>query len=235
MRIAVCDDDKRERVQLLNFINDYCTSRILELTTVSFDSGEIFLSTFTPGMFDIIFLDIYMPGINGIETAEKIRRIDKNVLLIFCTSSTKFYAEGFAVAALHYIIKPVHKHEVIEALDRCTKVLGDTYRKITIRTSHGHRHIRIIDIVFIEVIGHYCNIHLPTEVVTTKQSLRVLMDTINSDIFFCCHRSYYVNLRFVKTMKEDTLQMKTEEIVPVSRKKRQEVSMTLDRLSIDKI
>ena len=120
LRIAVIDDLERDARQLADQISTYMsTHRIPADTPEIFPGGEEFLAGFIPGVYDIIFLDIYMNGINGMETAKKIRLWDTSCHIIFVTTSSDFAVDSYEVKATYYLIKPTTEEQVSKALDRC--------------------------------------------------------------------------------------------------------------------
>ena len=123
MNIAICDDVYQDKHCLFNSLSSFCATNYFDAAITEYDSGEALVETFAKGMFDIIFLDIYMNGLSGIDTAKKIRDIDKECLLVFVTSSNEHAVEGFAVNALHYLIKPISAEKLAEVFARCQKIL----------------------------------------------------------------------------------------------------------------
>ena len=121
MRIAIADDQPADIEILQQLIRRWAQEEgIFPLPTPTvFASGEALLAAFTPGDFDIIFLDIYMTGMTGMETAKKLRARDGACHLIFTTTSTEFAVDSYAVAAAYYLVKPLTYEKLVRALTRC--------------------------------------------------------------------------------------------------------------------
>lgn len=102
-----------------------------------FSSGEEFLGAFTAGKYDLIFLDIYMDGITGMETAKRIRRADHGCRIIFITTSPEFAVESYDVSASFYLLKPIEKNGVFAALDRCGLQDAERTRAVEVATHFG--------------------------------------------------------------------------------------------------
>lgn len=120
MNIAIVDDRKTDSDRLVGFIDTYAEQHRLQWGAMDrFSSGEEFLGAFTAGKYDLIFLDIYMDGITGMETARRIRRADHGCRIIFITTSPEFAVESYDVSASFYLLKPIEKNGVFAALDRC--------------------------------------------------------------------------------------------------------------------
>ena len=113
MNIAIVDDLKTDSDRLVGFIDTYMKQHNLQYGTLDrFSSGEDFLGAFTPGKYDLIFLDIYMDGITGMETAKRIRQTDHDCRIIFITISPEFAVESYNVNASFYLLKPIGKDGV---------------------------------------------------------------------------------------------------------------------------
>lgn len=120
MKIAIVDDIKGEAERLSGLVARYLSTHGLFCDqTDLFASGEAFLEHFEPGRYDIIFLDIYMSGMTGMETARRIREQDTNCSLLFVTTSPDFAIDSYDVNATYYLLKPVNEAQVTRALDRC--------------------------------------------------------------------------------------------------------------------
>ena len=107
MRLALVDDDAEIRSLLRAYVQRYNTEYGTSISTYDFTRGSDLLHNYKRGVFDVIFLDIGMPGINGMETATQIRRIDDAVALVFVTHLAQFAVQGYEVQASDYIIKPL--------------------------------------------------------------------------------------------------------------------------------
>lgn len=106
LNIAVVDDLALERTMLADFICKYCTEHRIAANLIHFTNGEELLADFVAQKFDIIFLDIYMSGLNGIDTAKQLRKIDTACRLVFVTNSDQHAVQGFRVRAFDYLLKP---------------------------------------------------------------------------------------------------------------------------------
>ena len=106
MNIAIVDDIAAERALLRGRLERQLSRRNIQAKLLEYESGEAFLSACAKLQFAILFLDIYMDGVNGIETAKQFRKTDPRCLLIFTTTSTDHALEGFGVRAMHYLVKP---------------------------------------------------------------------------------------------------------------------------------
>lgn len=223
MKIAVCDDMYTDSKNLTKHILQYSDKFMLDFEIDTFDSGEALLAVFQKAPYKIIFLDIFMNKISGIDTAIKIRSIDEDCIIIFITSSSDYYAESFEVGATHYILKPYTCEKIETALNRCKRIFaeGDKYFSIT-----SDRHIIKIclkDILYVEVYGKTLFLHTLQETYKTYTPLSKIAEELNSDPFLLCHRSYIVNMNFILEMLEDGFRLKNGDYIPIRRNGRQEL------------
>lgn len=214
IRIAICEDAKLDSERLARFVRAGARRRLFEVAISFFSSGEEMLAGFMPGKFDIVFLDIYMKAMTGIEAARHIRERDDRVLLVFTTSSVDHALEGYDVQALHYLIKPVTQQGVDEALSRCFKRLEDRMEKIcSVMIDRKQVDVPLQDIMYVEAQNKYCNIHTSTgEIISPRVPIDKLKEQLPMPPFLHCHRSYIANLNYVHSIDNDFM-MKNGDIV----------------------
>ena len=147
MRVAVCDDICAERERLTALSEDYLRSKSIDAQVCGFGSGEELINAFEKEEYNLVFLDIYMGGITGVETAKRIRRISPDCVIIFTTTSREHGAEAFDVDAFHYLVKPVEKDKFSSVMDKWYDVLC-TARTITLKCGRTEREILIRDIIY---------------------------------------------------------------------------------------
>jgi DNA-binding LytR/AlgR family response regulator len=178
-----------------------------------FADSDAFLRSFRAERYDIIFMDIYMrddtgaTDAAGIKTAEKIRKVDKNVTLVFTTSSIDHTLESYRLQAIKYLEKPLNAEAVKEALE-FTFIKRKTRKTITIAVTGGkNMEVPLDDIIFFEHKDHVVTVHTTASgVLRTSQSARLdaLEKRLPSPPFIRCHRSYIVNLDYVQKIDAST-------------------------------
>lgn len=127
MNIAIVDDKSEEREALKTLLTEYTAINSLEIILHEFPSGEIFLSEYTPFTYTVVFLDIYMNGMTGVETAEKIRKTDTDTPVIFLTTSREHMGNAFSVHAFDYIEKPADREKLFTCMDDLLKTKTALY------------------------------------------------------------------------------------------------------------
>lgn len=217
LQIAVCDDepiianDIRER--LLQYKPDY----VVDL----YQSGKELLGT--KKEYDLIFLDIEMPEISGMEVATELREREYEGNLVFLTSHTEFMPDAFKVKAFRFLQKPIVDAAFQEAVDEAEKEIMN-YKKILVHTTEGTRLLSIKDIIYFETIRNYTYIHIKQGEIETRKTLREWMELIGSEHFYQVHKSYVVALRYIETIAGDGITMKyANGKIPISRRKTKEM------------
>lgn len=185
----------------------------LELETAS-DGSEL-LSMWKPYRWDVIFLDIYMPLINGIDAARELRKRDPHCEIVFATTSRKHGIEGFELQALDYLTKPYSQLDVDGALDWFFRKRKDKPRELTVKTAEGEERIRLQDIAFIESRGHSCDIHALGRVVAVRTSIDELASGLDA-VFFRCHKSFLLNFAHVARIDKNRFLLDDGGSVPIS-------------------
>lgn len=217
LQIAVCDDepiianDIRER--LLQYKPDY----VVDL----YQSGKELLGT--KKEYDLIFLDIEMPEISGMEVATELREREYEGNLVFLTSHTEFMPDAFKVKAFRFLQKPIVDDAFQEAVDEAEKEIMN-HKKILVHTTEGTRLLSIKDIIYFETVRNYTYIHIKQGEIETRKTLREWMELIGSEHFYQAHKSYVVALRYIETIASDGITMKyANGKIPISRRKTKEM------------
>jgi DNA-binding LytR/AlgR family response regulator len=200
LRIALCEDTVFD-AELL--------STLIEMSKINyhldtFPSGESLLEDFEKDKYDLIFLDVYMAELTGVQTAERIRELDTQVVIVFTTTSDDFTREGYRLNAYKYLLKPVVRDDVDDALELATlkrdKAQGAT---LAIVTDNTPVIIPLSDIVSIESSNRRSLIYTSKESYATTMTIDDLEKLLPYPRFLRSHRSYIVNLDHVDDIEDD--------------------------------
>ncbi len=211
----ICDDLPEERANLIRSLRVYEQTHNVELQLETASDGTELLSMWKPLRWDVIFLDIYMPRLNGIDAARKLRRQDTNCEIIFVTSSRKHGLEGYELRALDYLTKPISQQDVDSALDWFFRKREEKRPELTVKTAEGEERIFLRDIRFIESRGHTCDIHAVDRVVNVRRSINEFASGFG-DALFRCHKSFLLNLSHVARLEKNRFFMDDGGSVPIS-------------------
>ncbi|WP_026499410.1 LytR/AlgR family response regulator transcription factor [Butyrivibrio sp. WCD2001] len=230
LKIAVCDDEMAQRRQL-QFIIDKVRPGC---EIILFESGEAFLDAFRPGLYDLIFMDILMPGMGGVDATTRIRSIDASVPIVFATSSQDHAMEGYKNRVIRYLMKPFDSTEVSEVLELAAS-MKHTQGGVSIRVGGKDMTFPFEKICYVEQSSHTLYFHMANG--ATIQ-LTGKLDNIEAqtpdDSFIRCHKSYLVNLAHVKSVDKDlqVLQMKDGDSVHIRRESVREAARMLADYSL---
>ena len=199
IEIAVCDDDENDRIFLESQINTYMQSNNITGNITLFSCGEDFLCAASNKVYDIVFMDIYMKGINGIDTI--LETSSRNTFqLVFITVSQEHAIEAFGLDAAHYLVKPISKNTVAEAMERClTRMTSSSLKYIDIKAINGDISIPVDHIIYIEVYNKTCCIHTEKSNYETKTSLDSIYNLLGCDNFMRAQRSFVVNMHYIES------------------------------------
>ena len=219
IQIAIVEDDPAARLRIRECLDYVSAENQIVFDIHEFSSGFSFVGQYQPG-FDIVFMDIEMPGMNGMDTARALRKIDTNVVLIFVTNMAQYAISGYEVEALDFVLKPINKYsfalKVKRAVARTTKHTDDY---ITIKTDGGIHRERIAAVKYLEMDGHYVIYHTISGNYAEYSTMKDAEAKINRPYFVRCNRSFLVNLRYVKSLQKDVILVDGDELI-ISRPQR---------------
>ena len=222
MRIAICDDNQAFAHTLADYIETEYKS--LDLLIEFFASGEELVAYYQAGKktFDIILLDIEMKQVNGLEAAAQIRKSDSQTVIIFITSHDELASMGYEVAAFRFLTKPVKQKKLIEALE-AVRAQSNQAKVIHVSNAEGEFTININDILFMEAQNQQVNIQTYEDGFVQRYNLSDYVEELAKYDFISVHRSYLVNLKFVKGINKQEVIMEDETVLPISRLRYKEV------------
>ncbi len=197
MKIAVVEDDKGDRDLLLSHIRKYGEEKSLGFVVDEFDNPVPFLNTFSND-YDIVFLDIKMPMMNGMDCAKEIRKKDSEVIIIFITSLAQYALIGYEVEALDYVIKPINYSEFVIKFSRAvSKARKNTGKTIVLSSKGNKTAIDENEIIYAESRGHKLYIKTVSHEYEIYESLSKFEQKLSPNLFAKCNSCYIVNLKYV--------------------------------------
>jgi len=227
IKVAVCDDDLSVLNELSVLVNKYRVENNQEIVYAAFQSPLELLAEVEKGMsWDVLFLDILMPGENGIDVAKEIRQFDANVKIIFLTSSSEFAVQSYMVNAYFYQLKPIWKESFYRLMDsvvsECEK---NESAYLILRCKNGITRINLEELKYCEVMGRTLMFHMEDGQVHERMgSLEELWEQlIPYDCFMRPHRSFLVNMEFVQNISYKAITMSDCTEIPIPHGKYSEV------------
>jgi DNA-binding LytR/AlgR family response regulator len=217
IKIGICDDSAEDIRLLAAELIEYDPS--VEIT--SYTNGQFLVDDLVESqvVFDLLFLDIYMPGMTGIEIAQRIHDSSKHSKIIFISSSIDHYSEAFSVFAFNYITKPIDRGTLVRILDQAMKgILIE--RRQTISFTYKSESYRVFcrDVMCLESVNKLLVFHMANgEVLQCYGKLNELLTKFPAVAFIRCHQSYAVNLFYINKMGEHYFQI-GETLINISKR-----------------
>ena len=214
MQIAICDDESFFRKELHSLLVEYKSNRRLNLDIFEFSSGEDLLKTDL--IFDIIFLDYQMSGLNGMEVARSFRQRNYLCSIVFVTNYPDFVFDSFEVNPYRFFRKPISTYQIEELL-KSYITQQKTLSPIIINDYYGQYTIKARDIIYLEGDGKYCLIRTKTEVFHSSKTLSGVLNLLPKYCFYRVHKSYAVNLYCIQKVINNEIILVNGEKVLISR------------------
>ena len=230
IKIAFCDDDMEVLHQMNELLDRYRVERNEDITYAAFQSPFELLTEIEKGIRpDILFLDVVMPGQNGMDVAKEIRQYDTNMKIIFLTSSPEFAVESYTVGAYFYQLKPIWEESFFRLMD---SVLAECERKkknsLVVRSKDGITRIDLRQLEYCEVLGRKLLFHLENgAVLESAGSLDDLAGQLMQySNFFRPHRSFLVNMEYIQNISSRSIKMVNDAEIPIPHGKCSEIKNT---------
>ena len=223
IRTLIVEDDSSEAQRLTEFVRRYGTAKGEAFQITWLTSAMEMLSD--KSRYDLVLLDIDLPGINGMEAAQLLRVYDETTPIIFVTNLAKYAVKGYEVGATGFIIKPVSWGNLSMNLDRALRAIHqNSGRSVMVPTEDGVRVVPFSQLVFVEVKGHRLTYHLEDESsVEARGSLGQLMDELEGAPVIRVSKSYLANMDKIVLIRPQGMQMVTGDTLPISRTHRREI------------
>ncbi len=219
INIAVVEDDERQIEQTERYIRDFEKESGQTFNVTVFHDGLALLDRYK-SVYDIIFMDIEMPDLDGMETAKKLRELDSAVIIIFMTNMQQYAIRGYEVEALDYMVKPVGYFTFALKLKKAIKKLGRSAEAfLNVPQENGVMRLDTSRIRYIEVINHRLVYHTDDGKYEARGSLTEIENKLSQYDFSRCNHCYLVNLRAVRGIRGNMVLIADEEL-QISRPKR---------------
>lgn len=228
LHLIIVEDLELDRENLKELIQKDCDANHQTVDFSCYKSGETFLNSYYAGICDALFLDILMDDISGIEVAEKVRKTEPRLPIIFTTTEPDFALEGFAVHATDYLVKPIVPSKISWCLKELREYLtAPTFLTLPEIGGRGHsssRNIALNDILYGECQNHNMFIHTTTETIYIRLSFQDFQARLpHTGRFSVCSRGLVVNLSYVEQVRTGEILLKDGKKLPLSRRRTKEV------------
>ena len=228
LRFAIVEDDPAVQTTIAEYVRRFAAENDETCSVAVFSDGDEILDEYKAS-YDIILLDIEMARLDGIRTAEYIRRLDEDVVIIFVTNMINFAVSGYAVNALDFVVKPITYVSFSQSLKKAAAVVGRRRRRyITIPTGVGLLRLDSSKVTYIESFNHKLVIHTAEEDYTLSGTMQNMEALFSDHGFFRCNNSYLVTLNAVEKVDHNLVTVDGHELV-ISRPKKKAFMDALTR------
>lgn len=218
--IAICDDEIEFVLQIEKHIKKLDK---YQFETTIFKSGEDLISSYEEKKYDIILLDMEMKDVDGIDTANIIREIDRNVIIIFITSHRKYMERSFECQPFRYLVKPVEYEKFENTLFKACECIEIENPVFTFQDGKSIVRLNYNDILYFENKSHWIHIYTYEQEYRTYMTFSKLMKNLDLNLFAVTHKSYIINLNYVKELVGNDIKLRNNLIIPLSRNYKNEV------------
>ena len=213
IQVAIVDDMPEERKRIRECLSYMEETEKMSFAVTEYASGNAFIGNYQ-NQFDIVLMDIDLPGgLNGMETARQLRKMDSAVILIFVTSMVQYAVSGYEVEALDFIVKPINKYSFAIKLQRAvSRMTRKAEQFIPVKTDGETMFVRREAIQYLKVQGHYVIFHTTDGIYTEYTTLKEAKERIGGELFVHTSRSFVVNLQYVTGVNKDMVTVSGEEL-----------------------
>lgn len=226
LKAAIVEDDDAAAADLERCLRTYCEKNKMTYTAERFSDGTSFLERYSP-RFDLIFMDIKMPGMDGMAAARQLRQIDSVTSLIFVTSMAQYAVKGYEMDALDFIVKPVQYFSFEMKMRRAMQAVRmKKGREVLLNVGGVTRVLPSAAIYYVEVMDHDLTYHTEEGLFTVRGKLSAVEAQLPGGIFFRCASAYLINLQHVTQVDADTV-LVGGECLRISRGRKKELMVAL--------
>ena len=226
LRTAIVEDEDAAARDLEECLKRYCETRGISCSTERFRDGKTFLEQYSP-RYDLIFMDIRMPKVDGMAAAQRLRELDRVTALVFVTSMVQYAVKGYEVEALDFIVKPVRYSSFEMKIRRILQAVDlKKGREVLLNVGGTVRVLTSSSIYYVEVMDHDLTYHTDQGAFTVRGKLSAVEQQLPKEVFFRCSTSYLINMQHVRQLTGDTVLVGDREL-RVSRGKKKELMAAL--------
>lgn len=230
MKVAILEDDLKTANLIKGYLEQYFNERLKPLELAVFDNAFDLTENYSAD-YDVLFLDIELPHMSGMEAAKAIRALDTKVIIVFVTNLARYAVEGYAVNAFDFILKPVNyggfKIKLDRILRECEHKSEEKYINVNVKTAFVR--INLSSLLYVEVIRHNLVYHTADDKITAYGTMKTLSEELEPHYFVMCNSCYLVNLAFVKKADNKDVYLKNGEVLAISQSKRKNFRLAVAR------
>ena len=227
MTIAVCDDESAYRQLIKDYLQPFTD---VPMNIYEFACGEDLVKAYQKGeRFDVIFLDIEMRAMTGVEAGAKIRKMDKYVMLIFVTNYTEFIPQAFVLNAFQFLVKPVKQETFNKEFERAVRIYKRRHSRYRIVYKDSVNYLEMKDIIYIETYNRHLRAVSPIGSYEFLGKMGVEEKRLKNYDFIRCHQSYLLNMGYIEKPEKTAFLLSTGQEIPISKHLRVDVMANFNK------
>ena len=220
MRLLICDDDKLYTQEVFNNVKSILDEKQIQPTIDIFtDSSYVCSDDY---FYDLAFLDVEMQPYSGIETARKLKAVNKNIVIFFITSYDKYLDEAMDINAFRFIKKPLDVKRLRSGVDKALSLIDNTQISFYLKDNNNIVTISSNDIIYIEIVGRTTEVVLEDKKYISTNKISFWENKLIASFFYRVHKSFIVNMKYITNYKRDTVTLAQKYAVPISYRKQAE-------------
>lgn len=239
MNIAIVDDMREDIEIITNHLNVYFSNHCVNmpLSIHTFQSGEELLCDFNKNTFDFIFIDCYMNGMSGLDTAYAIRKLDLSVYIIFTTASRDYAVDSYKIRASGYLVKPITYNDFSETISLIDLKKLNAQYFIQVKNGYDHIKIPLSDIIYCDITGHYVQIYtMNLGIQRSRMTFNDLAGLLTPyKEFLVCYRGCIINMNYIDHIEDLTFVMNNKARIPIPRKQHAQTIKAYSEFLFDKV
>lgn len=221
IRVAIVDDERQAIEHLQTLLNRYAGETGISFRISAFSDGIHFIEGYRTDHFDLVFMDVDMPDMDGFEVARRMREVDSSAVLIFVTNIARFAIRGYEVNAMDYLLKPLSYEafflKIPKALAMCQR---QQQVRVTVKTRNGQSMFPATSVIYVESEGHHITYHTEQGDYQSYGTMKDVETQLPEQGFFRCNSGYIVNLAFVTGYDGSLLFLLGKGSIEISRARR---------------
>lgn len=228
MKIIILDDQIEQIHIIKQLCNEYYSTNEVKVDIQTYSNPDEFLKSNYLDI-DLLLLDIEMPNRSGLEIAHKVRSMNKRCFICFITNYSDYMYESYDVHAFDYIMKPIEKERMFKLLNEVTKYQNyrmTNNKKTNLNTSNGELCIDQNKILYFEyhdkfrdLFNRVVILHTIDKKYVLKERIKDIMDKVEPDIFISPHKSFIINMDYIKQISRNEIIMQNNDMIPLSQKR----------------
>lgn len=225
MKAIICDDEKSTCSEIEELLLKYAREKNVSLVTEVFYAGDALLDHLKREKINILFLDIELPGKDGVMVGKYIREVleDENIFLVYISSKENYALQLFQNRPFDFLVKPIEQAKIYHVLDNIYRISGKNSVGFKFQTQNSTYRISYEDILYFQSTGRKINIVMQKEVKMFYGKLNEIEEKIPENLFLRIHKSYLVNKNYVKEFTYEWVKMINGDILNISKTNRPDV------------